>query len=419
VVFSFFKKKDTEPDLPMRRQPRIVQPKPAVPPPEAPSAPAAGADREPAPEKKELPALDFATTLGPSTMSGVRIDVVESSDVLSPAMEQAAISFANDQIDDAILILAADVAGEGKGAIDTWLALFDLYQLRSKRPEFDELALRFVVAFERSAPVWQLPSGGAKPATPSQAKAGGPCFLFQPKLAADNIEGQLDQLEKVTAAGVSVRVDFGRIDQIESTAAAAIVARWAKFRKKKARFQPAGGPALVEKLKAKIEVMRRVDEEAPFWLLLMELYQLLGLQEDFENAAVDYAITFEVSPPSWDATAKTKTAAEAVAEDARLRAEAPPPETTEEAFRFEGAIVGAGDATFAPLLDYAASHGDVRVDFSQVPRIDFVSAGTLMNTVVTLTAQSKQVTLVGANELIVALFRIMGIADVARIIRKK
>lgn len=414
MVFSFFKKKDTEPDEPMPRQPRIVQPKPINPPPAA-----SAAEGDAKPERKELPALDFASTLGPTTISGVSIDVVESSDVLSPAMEQAAIAFANDQVDDAIAILASDVAGDGQGAIDTWLALFDLYQMRGKHAEFDELALRFVVAFERSAPVWQQQGIGPKPAAPAQAKAGGPYFLFQPKLAADNIEGHLDQLEKATAAGVSVRVDFGRVEQVESLAAAAIVARWAKFRKKKLRFQPAGGPALVEKLKAKVEVMRRVDDEAPFWLLLMELYQLLGLQEDFENTAVDYAITFEVSPPSWDASAKTKTAAEVAAEDARLRAEAPQAEAQEDAFRFQGAIIGAGDATFAPMLAYANGHADVRVDFSQVPRIDFVSAGTLMNVVVAITAQSKQVTLVGANELIVALFRIMGIADVARIIRKK
>lgn len=417
MVFSFFKKKDAEPDAPMPRQPRIVQPKPAGQPEGA--AQAAPAAEEAAP-KPELAPLDFASTLGPSTISGVRIDVVESSDVLSPAMEQAAICFANDQMDDAIAILAADVAADGQHAIDTWLALFDLYQMRGRHAEFDKLALRFVVAFERSAPVWQEGVDKAKPAAaPAQAKAGGPYFLFQPKLNAENIEAQLDQLEKVTLGGVPVRVDFGRITEIDSAAAAAIVARWPKFRKRKVAFQPAGGPAIVDKLRALVEVMRRVDEEAPYWLLMMEVFQLLGLQEDFENAAVDYAITFEVSPPSWDASAKTKTAAEVAAEDAKLRAEAPQPEPVEDAFQFEGSIICATEASFQPMLTYASNHQEVRIDFSRVPRIDFVSAGMLMNMLVSLTAQSKQATLIGANELIVALFRIMGIADVARIIRKK
>jgi hypothetical protein len=39
------------------------------------------------------------------------------------------------------------------------------------------------------------------------------------------------------------------------------------------------------------------------WLLLLELHQQAFHQEAFEEAAVNYAITFEVSPPSWEALA--------------------------------------------------------------------------------------------------------------------
>ncbi|WP_269531777.1 STAS domain-containing protein [Chitinimonas sp. BJYL2] len=423
MVFSFFKKKDAEADLPMPPTPRLVKPKPIAPatgegPETAPPAAVAATDDEPV-KREDLPALDF-TTIGPSTLSAPQIEVAESSDVLSPAMEQAAIAFANDQIDDAIAILAADIQdAHGRHALDTWLMLFDLYQMRNRHAEFDELALQFVVAFERSAPVWRDVDADKKPAPAPAAKAGGPYFLFPSKLAASDIEASLDQLEKHLAAGVAVRVDFGRIEELDSGSAQAIVARWAKFKKKKAKFQPSGGPALAEKLKARIEVMRRVDDEAPFWLLLLEIYQLLGLHDDFENTAVDYAVTYEVSPPSWDANAKTKTVAEVAAEEAKLRAEAPPAELVQDAYRFEGVIVSATEATFAPLFAYADKHNEVRVDFSHVPRVDFVSAGMLMNTVVALTAQSKQVTLVGANELIVALFRIMGINEVASIVRRK
>lgn len=420
MVFSFFKKKDVEPDLPMPRQPRIVQPKPAQAPGSAEPEAAPAVEEKPA--ARELPALDFSTVGSLTISEGDGINVMESTDVLSPAMEQAAISFANDQLDDAISILASELDHcDRRYALDTWLMLFDLYQMRNRHAEFDELALKFVVAFERSAPVWQsgTGTGGAKPAAPAQAKAGGPYFLFPQKLIGDGIEALLDQLEKLTQGGVLVRVDFGRIEEVESAAAAAIVQRLAKLKKKKAKLQPTGGPGLAEKLKSKIEVMRREPDEAPFWLLLMEVYQFLGLQEDFENAAVDYAVTFEMSPPSWDATAKTKTAAEVAKEEARLRAEAPVPEPVQDAFGFEGPIVEATEAKFAPLQQYASEHAEVRIDFSRVSRVDFVSAGMLMNVLVGLTVQGKPITIVGANELVVALFRIMGIADIASIVRKK
>ncbi|MGQ5521761.1 STAS domain-containing protein [Chitinimonas sp. PSY-7] len=411
MVFSFFKKKDAEPDASQPKQPRIVQPnKPGQPPAEADS-------------QREIPVLDSVmdfSTIGSVGPDGAGIALLDSSDVLSPAMEQAAIAFANDQVEDAISVLTGELASvEGRHALDTWLMLFDLYQMRNMRPEFDELALKFVVEFERSAPVWQQKSGN-KPAAASQGKSGSPYFMFPQKLLSEGIEEQLDQLEKLTTGGGQVRVDFSRIDQIEPGAAAAIVARWTKMKKKKAKLQSSGGPSLADKLKTKIEVMRRVEDEMPYWLLLLEIYQQLGLHDDFENMAVDFAVTFEVSPPSWDATAKTKTAAEVVQEEARLRAEAPPPEPVLDAYSFTGPIVTATEASFTDLQAYADEHsGGIRIDFSRVGRVDFVSAGMLMNTLVGITVQGKPIIIMGANELVVALFRIMGIADITTIVRKK
>ena len=46
--------------------------------------------------------------------------------------------------------------------------------------------------------------------------------------------------------------------------------------------------------------MRPEQAEIPFWLLLIEVYQTQGNQEIFENLAVDYAVTYEVSLPSWE-----------------------------------------------------------------------------------------------------------------------
>lgn len=412
MVFSFFKKKDAEPQQPEQKQPRIVQPKrpdgTEVPPPNpADSSPSDGFS------------LDF-TTMGQNTISSARIDVVESSEVISPAMEEAAICYANDQVDDAISILAADIGTvEGHHAFDTWLMLFDLYQMQGKRVEFEELALQFVVEFERSAPIWQT-LGATPNKKPQQAKAGGPFFQFPSVLGSENIETQLDQLEKHAAAG-PVKVEFGKIAAIDSSAAHAMLVRYVKFKKAKYKFQVSGATQFAALLRGRIEIMRRIDDEAPFWLLLMEVYQMLGLQEDFENTAVDYAVTFEVSPPSWDVATKAKTAAEVAAEEATLKAEqqdsfeTPPA----EGYAFPGPIVAATEASFSGLHEYAAERQDVRIDFSRVPRVDFVSCGMLMNELVTLTAQSKQIEIVGANELIVALFRIMGIAEVAKVVRKK
>jgi ABC-type transporter Mla MlaB component len=363
----------------------------------------------------------FSSNFGETTLAGAKIELNDGSEVLSDAMEQAAICYANNQIDDAIAILAADIETvDGHHALDTWLMLFDLYQMQGKRAEFDELALKFVVEFERSAPVWQDPAtpptkSGAKPA----AKAGGPAVLFPAQLLGDAILPALDQIEK-QPSGAEIRLELGRIQALDAVAASHWLARLPRFRKARYRFQLAGGPQLITLLRGQIEVMRRVEAEAPFWLLLLEIYQLVGLQEDFENTAVDYAVTFEVSPPSWDTAARVRSAAEVAAEQAQLAASAPEVPDDDHVV-LQGEIVNATEATFQPVLDHALTHphGIIHIDLSRVPRIDFVSCGVFMNVLVGLTAQSRRVELHGANELIVALFRIMGVTDVARVVRKK
>jgi len=419
VVFSFFKKKDAEPaKAEVKPSPRVVPIKAAVP--QAPVQQASAAKpATPPPAAQELVSLDFST-LGPTTLSGGgMIEVLDSSDVISVAMEQAAISYANEQSDDAMSILAEDVQSiEGHHALDTWLMLFDLYQIHGKRSEFDELALKFVVEFERSAPVWQE-LGRKKDIKPTPAKAGGPSVLFPAKMLGSAVTAPLDQIEKLGVGGDPVRLEFSRVTEIDSEAADLIIKRWPKFKKAKLRFLPAGGPQLAELLRGHIEIMRPTPAEVPYWLLLLEVYQLLGLQEDFENTAVDYAVTYEVSPPSWDTAAKTKTAEEVAKDDAKLKAESPQPAPSIDAYAFTGQVVGASESHFQGLLAYAESHNVVCIDFSQVPRVDFVSCGMLMNALVTITSHSKQAVIINANELIVALFRIMGVADVAKIVRKK
>ncbi|MDK2125008.1 STAS domain-containing protein [Parachitinimonas caeni] len=424
MVFSFFKKKDTpQPEAPEIKTPKVALPSGQV---RAPSqAPATSPKVAEPPTKSGAPtARGEPTAFEFSTMGEFSIEVSESTDTLSPAMEQAAILYANEQNDAAVATLIADIETvEGHHALDTWLMLFELYQLENRKTEFDELALQFVVEFERSAPVWHRTTPTA--ATPQAgAKPTGASFIFPASLTTENIDSQLDLLDKASSAQPgAARIDFGRITQIDPVAAAAMVVRWGQFRKKGRKFQPSGGTQFAQLLKSKIEVMRRELDEEPYWLLLLDVYQLIGLFEEFENLAVDYAVTYEVSPPSWDAAAKQKTAAEVAAEEAKLAADIQASDDANKAdddvFRFQGAILSANDATFAALNQYAESVTTVQIDLTKVPRVDFVSAGVLVNVLMGMVSAGKSIVIGGANELIVALFRIMGIADFAKVVRKK
>ena len=62
----------------------------------------------------------------------------------------------------------------------------------------------------------------------------------------------------------------------------------------------AGAAELAETVRATIAIGQRDASEAP-WLLLLELLQLMNREKDFEETAMDYCVTYELSPPSFEA----------------------------------------------------------------------------------------------------------------------
>jgi hypothetical protein len=59
------------------------------------------------------------------------------------------------------------------------------------------------------------------------------------------------------------------------------------------------GPRLPRRLLDSRVVPGRAEDRA-CWLLKLEFCQLRGQLEVFEEVAINYAVTFEISPPSWE-----------------------------------------------------------------------------------------------------------------------
>jgi ABC-type transporter Mla MlaB component len=140
------------------------------------------------------------------------------------------------------------------------------------------------------------------------------------------------------------------------------------------------------------------------WLLLLELYQTLGQQDNFEDLAVDYAVRFEVSPPSWSEVQ----AAEVV--------QAAPTEPRDDALLLSGEITPANNSALQQFGSYAAEHQEVLVDLSQVTRVDYGSVSQLISVLMQSLGSGKTVTLRGHNALIHELFRVMGIDQLAQLV---
>lgn len=396
-MFSFFKKKDSDADTGEQTTPIALR-----------SATPSTAQTA---ARASEPIVQLADD-DRDGFSGIEVSVGDS--LLSPAEEQAAILHANGSTASAIPILQAELPEvRGQRRLETWLMLFELYQQKGDRIAFESLGLDFVVEFEKTPPIWLARKASpVKPAQPS----GNNC-LFGAKLTDETLAKELAGFRAAATRIDALKLDFSRVKEIDSIAAAEVLSIWQIAKKVSAQRQVLGGVPFAQLLSTKIETGRRIPAEAPFWLLLIELQQALGLHEEFENLAVEYAITYEVSPPSWDARFAPKPAdkAAAAAENARAVTQA-----SREGLLLTGEISSQHPQGMAEIREYAQRNSnEILLDFEFVDRVDFESAGQFLNLFMDFLQQGRKVRIVNANELVLALLRLMGIAELVMVERRK
>ena len=369
----------------------------APPPSERPRAPASGAKK-----KQGKKAVD----------SILCIEVEESSGHDIPAaIEEAAVLFANGQTEEALARTATALETEDLGLwnLQVWLMMFDLLHQLGRKAEFEEKALDFVVKFERSPPVWVDAPTAAARANPN-LRTGGLAHVALTGVLGAASATALEQLKKAADRQPKLRLDFAKLQSIEPAGCTLLRDTLRTFKAGKKEVYLTGEARILQLLR---EAAKAGDKsvETAVWLLLLDLYQMLGMQNEFEEAAVDYAVTYEVSPPSWETPPPRPKPLEASQPIAL--------ETGDDAFHVVGEVAGQSDQLFTDITAYAGGASPVAIDFSATKRIDFVNAGRLLNVLEKQKAEGKQLVIRGAGEMIVALFAVMGITKIARIIPKK
>ena len=390
MAFSFFGKK-TSPTSVTRPTPRE---KPAPTP--AAASPAAA----PLPEvADELISLDF-------TRPGDAVEIAaaqESENQVPAAIEQAAMLFSADQAQLACSSLEAALHGPSLGSYEqrAWGMLFDLYQQLGKQQAFEILAIEYAGKFETSPPAWR--SAGGQPRGPA-ATSSRTSVALSGVLNAKASES-LKQFRALVEKSPLVRLDLVKLTDAEDQGCALLRETLAVLKKQKREFLLGGADRLAAVLARKIQAGKR--EREPIWLLLLDLYQYLGAQEPFEDMAVNYAVTFEVSPPSWEVVKAKPASTDAGEEEAG-------PECV-----LEGDLQGNDNAMIAAIRGHAQEGEELVVDVSGLRRMDFVAATQLMNLVLELKTAGKTVRFKQASHLITALWEIIGLDRIAVVETRK
>ena len=329
---------------------------------------------------------------------------------ITPVIEEAAIMFANGQHEVVEQLLRSAISGDmpAEPQKNVWLMLFDLYQATGKQQEFENLALEYASRFETSPPGWLHHDGidqGRRDATET-----APIVPFSGKLDA-GVCKQVERIRKLAPTYRTLRLEFPRVTSVEVEGCALLLDILHQLQKSGHDLILVGAPELVEKIRAIVEVGRR-DGTEPAWLLLLEVLRLLNREKDFEEASIDYCITFEVSPPAFVAL-KNKVTTAGGPEAAR------PEQGPSEGFMMPALIEGRIDNLIVAIAAYSDEHSPTIIDCSRLTRVDFNAAGRLLSGLAPFCAGGKSLEFHHVSHLVAALFGVIGLNDIVRIVPRK
>ncbi|TAG82332.1 MAG: hypothetical protein EAZ21_03855 [Betaproteobacteria bacterium] len=346
------------------------------------------------------------TVVGAYAPQGSEIEVSETGD-LGPSLENAALMFAhgNPTAATAALVHAIDTPERKQTLV--WMCLFDLYARSGDRASFDDLALKFVVQFERSAPAWDEmttrlspPSKAASPAV-GKARALLRGELNDPTLPS--IAVLLETSKQKNSPMQRMDVDINELDGVDDTCGVLVAGALAAIRRRGVFVSFRGLDAAINRLSSPLQPM--VRERKGQWYLVLELLQWSGYHDKFEDRAVDFAVTFEISPPSWESIS---------IQQRSILADAAKNETSAEAslladrIVWSGELKGPSDPCLKSIAPEAVTTNPVMIDMKNVQRVDFICGGAVSNAFNRLMANAIDVRVIGASPIIQALMQLTG-----------
>ena len=357
-----------------------------------------------------------------------------------PDLEEAAVRFANrDEAGAEAVLLSALRSQPSLSAVAQAQAeaLFDLYRSLAQQANFEREALNYARQFGCSAPTWQRTVD-----VPGSLPVDAPSVVTWRSPAQLDAEA-LTRLPRHLPPGSSLSLDWSGLAQITEPAArdlAALMAAWSE-QQGALYFE---GEAVLDKL-LRAATPRGGRQTASFWWTLrMDLLRILQSQDDFEMAAFDYCLTYETAPGAWRPASCSLLRSAPLADadddwlkdlwpqpDAQPQAAPPPAAATAGAdapaagpvsLALAGELLGADAPGLAPLdagsQPVGALDGLLTVGCTDLIRVDFSAAGSILNWVTQAQAQGCQIEFRDVPPLVASFFNLIGINQHARVITR-
>jgi ABC-type transporter Mla MlaB component len=383
---------------------------------------------------------DRSTDFSHSKLFAMDVEEVDHD----PELEEAAIRFANgdDAAAEAALLDALGPNGTRALHEQTWLTLFDFYRAVGAHDSFENKALDFADRFGRSAPPWfSMPEQIAKlkPVSAPTTAAATNATWSSPSV----VSGQTIVALK-TAIGKAQQpwhIDWGRLQNLEPTALEPLTALLRQWAGSPVQLAFSGAKQLEDVL-AKLSPSGDRSVDPAVWRTRMEALRVMHRADDFELVALDYCVTYEVSPPSWDAVqcnfksnsgsgssaeGHSTIIGDAYKDSMHTGASSLFGESSQQGgsqFHTLGQVELSGkiegDATAAlEKIEHKLQGADLLViSCAKLVRVDFGAAGSLLNWVTARQSEGRMVQFNDVHRLVAAFFNVVGVSEHARVVTR-
>ena len=356
-------------------------------------------------------------------------------------LEEAAIRFANGDHTGAeagLLEILAPGASREKH-VETWLTLFDFYRATAQQKKFETIALAFAARFDRSAPQWfsmpDMVRAVLKPAgkLPDEAAAHWRC----PSVV------DLKTVAALNAVLLKVPMpwclDWSNLKTIQPVAVAPLLDIFSAWAEQPVQLQFIGDMQLQKVLRNDTPFGVR-ETPQNWWQLRMASLRVTNQADDFELAALDFCVTYEISPPDWkrarseyrsldqpDGLMFVETITGEADRDSEVSTFIASYQETQPSHGerpighvFAAELCGQIEGDLIVVLDQLETQfkgADLLViSCSALIRVDFSAAGTLLNWVTARQAENIFIQFSDVNRLVAAFFSVIGITEHSKVI---
>ena len=293
---------------------------------------------------------------------------VPPRDRLEPAIRDAALLHANGQAAAAKARLAKALDGEltAKALERGWLMLLELHQVLGERAPFEERSIAFAEKFLRSAPAWR--NTAAQPVSPMLQTGGGAFVSLTGKLSSESA-AQMQKVRELALRNRALRLDFAKLQGADGPGCRVLIDLLQATRRAGVDLVLNGESMLLGAL-ARATRAGAKDVDPGLWLLRLEILQAQGRQEEFDALALDYAVTFEESPPSFEPLAARPVASPVAPAPASPGAQG-------EGIELPAEVAGPIGEWLQRIELAAALQDRITLDCTRTTRIDVAAAGAL------------------------------------------